>query len=318
MKLTGQQYKQLVETLEGAFPDEEDLEQLLKFHFDKSLEAVAKPGNLHDRIFEVIKSAEAKGWLGDLIKAAKKENPDSPFLQGDIYKDLEQVISNPKEYYGSSYFLHWLRSNTNLVRGGVGVIIILGVLVAIYFWQPKKAYDVLLMDSAYPDYVYNERTRDKRLSNNDDIEEIIDDLGIRTPRTELVSSDWTKSDAIRQSNPDLIILHLSAFAVPRDVQLELNSQEHPRPTDGSEALKDFLSVMADSNSQFVIYSRVIPEEESLQKKLITQLIGVNSNLEDRIHLLPIDAAAANPFDEAANQRQIRNVIRPLIPEHTNK
>ena len=81
VKLTGNQHQRLTGAFLDAFPTKEKLEHLLKYYLNKSLDVITKEGSLEDRVFEVIKFAEAEGWLGSLINAAKEENYNSPFLK---------------------------------------------------------------------------------------------------------------------------------------------------------------------------------------------------------------------------------------------
>ncbi len=53
MQLTGEQYEELTRALISAFPTETDLERMLRFKFDKSLEAIAGKGTLEDICFRL-------------------------------------------------------------------------------------------------------------------------------------------------------------------------------------------------------------------------------------------------------------------------
>jgi Effector-associated domain 1 len=81
MNLSGQQRKEIREALLSAFPTKPPLEQMLSFELDKNLEAIAREGNLQDIIFTIIQTAEAQGWIKDLICAAYKTNPGNSELQ---------------------------------------------------------------------------------------------------------------------------------------------------------------------------------------------------------------------------------------------
>ncbi|WP_414622771.1 CHAT domain-containing protein [Calothrix sp. CCY 0018] len=75
MVVSGQQYKKLYDALIDAFPNKASLEQMLAFELDKNLDTIVGGSNLTEVVFILIKTAEADGWLEDLIDAARKSNP---------------------------------------------------------------------------------------------------------------------------------------------------------------------------------------------------------------------------------------------------
>ncbi|MUG92504.1 CHAT domain-containing protein [Scytonema sp. UIC 10036] len=81
MNLTGQQRKRLRDALISAFPDRSSLEQLLDFELNKKLNQITQDTNLQTVVFQLIQRAEAEGWVVDLIRAARKENPGNSELQ---------------------------------------------------------------------------------------------------------------------------------------------------------------------------------------------------------------------------------------------
>lgn len=80
MKLTGQQYKQLVEALIEAFPSQQRLAEVVKFRLDKNLNAIAMGDDLQAIVFRLIQAAEAEGWVDKLIAGARESNPGNPKL----------------------------------------------------------------------------------------------------------------------------------------------------------------------------------------------------------------------------------------------
>ncbi|WP_414587596.1 effector-associated domain EAD1-containing protein [Scytonema sp. PCC 10023] len=80
MKLSGLQRKKLLEALNDAFPDKASLEQMLAFELDKNLDTIAGGNSLQDIVFNLIKIAEAQGWVEDLVYAARRFNSGNPLL----------------------------------------------------------------------------------------------------------------------------------------------------------------------------------------------------------------------------------------------
>lgn len=83
MGLTGQQRKQLNEALLQAFPDEGELERLVSFGLNENLYALSH-GNLTNRVFQLVRWAEAKGRLDELLLTACDHCPNHPALQAII------------------------------------------------------------------------------------------------------------------------------------------------------------------------------------------------------------------------------------------
>jgi hypothetical protein len=100
-QLTGPELRRLTEAMVEAFPNESDLEQMVDyadFTPRKSLARIAPPGKLDSRVRELIKSAEAEGWLLSLVEEAWKANR-TPSLQAfrDTLKPL--VVAGPVNHY---------------------------------------------------------------------------------------------------------------------------------------------------------------------------------------------------------------------------
>jgi formylglycine-generating enzyme required for sulfatase activity len=91
MNLFGQRRKKLQEALIDAFPSFASLEQMLLHGLDKNLRAIAGEGSLRDVVFRLIQTAHSQGWIEDLIRAAREDNPGNQQLK-DIAREL---LPNP-------------------------------------------------------------------------------------------------------------------------------------------------------------------------------------------------------------------------------
>ncbi len=78
MNLSGQQKKQLQEAVIDAFPTMASLEQMVSHGLGKNLRAVAGEGNLQEVVFKLIQTADAQGWIKDLVRSACNINPGNP------------------------------------------------------------------------------------------------------------------------------------------------------------------------------------------------------------------------------------------------
>ncbi len=93
MKLDAEHFKEFTEVLQGAFPTKSKLAQMLKFGPDKHLESIVGEGGLQDIIFELIRVAEAQGWIIELIEGARKDNPGNTELEA-FEKKIKQHYQN--------------------------------------------------------------------------------------------------------------------------------------------------------------------------------------------------------------------------------
>ena len=94
MKLTKEQYKQLNNALLGAFPTKDRLTQMLRFQLNKNLNSIVSSGSLQSMVFELIQTAEAEGWIEDLVTGAKKANSGNVELT-QVARELNKAPSTP-------------------------------------------------------------------------------------------------------------------------------------------------------------------------------------------------------------------------------
>lgn len=80
MKLTGSQFKQLTDALIDAFPEQIRLAEVLRFRFNKNLNAYAMGNDLKAIVYRLIVAAEAEGWVDELIAGARESNPGNSKL----------------------------------------------------------------------------------------------------------------------------------------------------------------------------------------------------------------------------------------------
>lgn len=80
-RLTGPQSRAMCDVLVAAFPSEGDLRRLARDAFDANLNAIVGGGPLNDRVFELLRWAEARGWTRRLFIAAREANPTNDGLR---------------------------------------------------------------------------------------------------------------------------------------------------------------------------------------------------------------------------------------------
>jgi hypothetical protein len=86
-ELTGQQIQTLKEGLRKGYPQTSRFEMFLREQLDKRLADYAANVPLPDAIFDVIKGAEAEGWVKPLVAAAYRTRKNHPEIE-QIAKEL--------------------------------------------------------------------------------------------------------------------------------------------------------------------------------------------------------------------------------------
>ena len=81
MRLSGSQYKQLLNALLSAFSTLEALEAMVQFQLGENLQAITGRDGLNATIFDLIRWTEARGKTQRLIEGALEENPTNPGLR---------------------------------------------------------------------------------------------------------------------------------------------------------------------------------------------------------------------------------------------
>ncbi len=115
---------------------------------------------------------------------------------------------------------------------------------------------VIIMDSPHPARVYDEQTLAANGTNADVVSDILLDLPIRR-LPEPIGPDWSRDEEMVALQPQMIVIHYSGF----------------RQEDGSgprERLRLLISHFADSETQFLVYSRA--REPDLRER-VDQLLG---------------------------------------------
>jgi len=86
LDLKGKQVEAFRDALLSGFPGWTDLDELVEFEFEKSLQAIAGPGNTEVVALEVVRWARKNGKLDELLAAALRRRPRNPDLQRFAYE----------------------------------------------------------------------------------------------------------------------------------------------------------------------------------------------------------------------------------------
>lgn len=158
---------------------------------------------------------------------------------------------------------------------------------------------VVFMDSAHPARIYDEETRDAGRTNADLLAEYLGDLPIRGV-SEATSPAWRRDAAIAALEPDLIVIHYSAF----------------REEDGTgprERLRDFLAHFGDSGTEFVIYSRTRgPVLDEVLGELLVQTSAEHPSLLSRIRAFGLDDHGERSWLDPPTVEALRETVVEVL------
>ena len=90
MILTGQQRGILKEGILGAYPNEDEFSILLSEKMDLSYSAIARGNDYTSRVAYLVKTLQADGRVGELIKVIVEKKPNSPYLK-QVKTEFENV-----------------------------------------------------------------------------------------------------------------------------------------------------------------------------------------------------------------------------------
>lgn len=158
---------------------------------------------------------------------------------------------------------------------------------------------VIMMDSHHPDRVYDDDTLASGGTNADVVSDILLDLPINRQK-ESVSPDWHRDEDILGFQPDLIIIHYSSFLA--------ESREGPR-----QRLRLFIEFFAESDTRFIIYSRM-PEAflREQVKELLAELDQEHSGLLERIHVFGLRDHGEPRWRDPANAASLKLLVKRVL------
>ena len=138
--------------------------------------------------------------------------------------------------------------------GGIAVLIIILLLGYGTYGRstppPRSEPLVYSVDSMEPEQIY----LPGKGTNTAHIRKILQPLPIQVPAEELVYMGWDNVEDISEKEPDLIIIHRSAFYTTTTT------------LDPAKAFGAFLEAMEDTDTRFLIYSRGFDFEDEEGKK----------------------------------------------------
>ncbi|MCP3136013.1 trypsin-like peptidase domain-containing protein [Pyxidicoccus xibeiensis] len=91
MELDGAERDELLKVLTSAFPSAEDLRRVVVSTRQRELEPLVPSGTARERVFALVRRAEAEGWIRELVKGAHEALPRHPRLHRFVLAYLASV-----------------------------------------------------------------------------------------------------------------------------------------------------------------------------------------------------------------------------------
>ena len=172
---------------------------------------------------------------------------------------------------------------------------------------------VMMMDSPAPERVYDVETAEFNGTNADVISDILLDLPIQRQK-EAIGAGWHRDEDIRRFEPDLVIIHLSAFCPKAPCEEFLGR------------FRQFVEAFGESDTEFLVYSRgpdpwgaTCAADRSCERRLRTYVDSVFAGsyreyptLERRIHVFGIrdygEPRWHNPAVSSAFKLRVRRLL----------
>ena len=193
---------------------------------------------------------------------------------------------------------------------------------------------VLLMDTSAPRGVYDPQTRQNSGTNADDISDALGSLPVALHK-ETIGATWNREDQVVKQNPDLVVIHRSAFAHAMVLEFQLGysvSSRSAAPTTtsdpppsldiledrllpiGIDKLEAFIGYVGRANpgTRFLVYSRAWPDVTRLEWE--QSLVRRFPALKDRVSTIPIairngTASFRDPLTIAQMTQSVKSLLR---------
>jgi DNA-binding SARP family transcriptional activator len=164
---------------------------------------------------------------------------------------------------------------------------------------PRSRPIVLMMDSPHPSRVYDEEIVAGSGTNADVINDLLRDLPIQRVK-ETAGPLWHRHQEIRELDPDLVVIHLSAFCN------EVCEPERVK-------MRRFIEYLADGRGQFLIYSRM--PSDTLADAFVTMMGDLPQRfpaLPSRIHVISVVQYGPPYWKDPATAAELKLQVKSLL------
>jgi DNA-binding SARP family transcriptional activator len=164
---------------------------------------------------------------------------------------------------------------------------------------PRSRPIVLMMDSPHPSRVYDEEIVAGSGTNADVINDLLRDLPIQRVK-ETAGPLWHRHQEIRELDPDLVVIHLSAFCD------DVCEPERVK-------MRRFIEYLADGRGQFLIYSRM--PSDTLAGAFATMMGDLPQRfpaLPSRIHVISVVQYGPPHWKDPATAAELKLQVKSLL------
>jgi hypothetical protein len=193
--------------------------------------------------------------------------------------------------------------------------LLLGIIVSLAIWQliPNKSQtkSVILMDSFAPATVYDTDTRDNlHFTNEYDLYNVLAPLQHLAITHNIVGQGWNQHESIRQQNPDLIIIHWSAFY---GVTITIDGA-----TSKDEDINfiQFIKYMEGTKAKFLVYTRsdLVITAQGRQRwfAYMEEKLPGFTGLKDRLHLFTFREGRPLTFRDGVAVQDLRQQVKEIL------
>ena len=202
------------------------------------------------------------------------------------------------------------RVRAAVVLGSIVFVALVVMLVTFVFGNrhssgeaiPGAAQDtpvVVMMDSPHPARVYDDEAIRANGTNADIINDLLRDLPIQRVK-ETAGPFWHRDEEIRRLQPDLVLIHLSAFC---------SKQCEPQRV----RLRQFIDYLADTDARFLIYSRMTPDSVDHHfKEMLGDLPQRHPDLPGRIHTFSLVQYGRPQWRDPATATAFKLRVKELL------
>lgn len=178
-------------------------------------------------------------------------------------------------------------------------------LVAPMIAQPTQVRNKVVVTMDSPLLVYDSENSGTGRTNTDEIDNALKDIkGISLVQVS-TNLAWDREEEVRSKNPDLIIIHASAFASETLSPETRHSEERK--------LISFFEYMVGSSAKFLVYSRSpLLEDVEDQQARIQAIERKVPGIQGRIQFFNFVPGKPKKFRDPEVQRELKKQVRSIL------
>ena len=226
------------------------------------------------------------------------------------FTDVIELVKTPLSYLvlvtllAASLCYYFFKNSKPLIKLVVFLFIISGFSAGAFFLLSGdfdgRMTKIVFMDSIVKINIYDEENREKGIINSHRIRDIVNDIeGLNAELViEPTNYEWKYEDNVLKMNPDLIIIHYSAF------ELETVGYNDER---AKSKFRSFLKYMEPTKSKFIIYTRGKHFEKGDEKQKTIEETGLEEN-----RLFFFRVKSPHTFKDPTIEREFKTLMREII------